>query len=158
MAESKADSVVAGFAGVPGVPEGWELVRIGSVKHGVDFVVGGQGTVELATPEMDETFYPIVRKAAPVCVWQKGVFKDGWIVQGSDGELSWHSHEPVSCYTSDGSRAWMMINGISANFSCTNDDGELVSGQMFLTPVVFRADLPFDKRIQKVGPAVERSE
>lgn len=144
-----------GFVGVPGVPEGWELVRIGRRQVG-DWFLDGEGVPFKASSDGGTSNHVIVRKAETVCVWPRGVFKDGWIVQNSDGELSWHSHKPLSCYAGNGSRLWIMTNGISGDLSCTNDDGEVVSGQMFLTPLVFREDLPFDRRIQKVGPAVEK--
>ncbi len=51
-----------GFRGIPGVPEGWELVRIGSPVYG-EFYLDNQGNIQRCEyDKLMSTNYPIIRK------------------------------------------------------------------------------------------------
>jgi hypothetical protein len=130
---------------VPGVPEGWELVGFRPAKMG-EFVVGHDGSaLELRG---DSTFVcAVIRRAAPVCVWPRGVFADGWLVQDGDGEVCWFTHEPTwDSNDEDWSYCGVVPKGggyARIHLIC------------IANPPVFRSDAPYEKRIQRVGPVYE---
>jgi hypothetical protein len=91
---------------------------------------------------------PVIRKAAAVCVWPRGVFKDGWLVQDADETMYLYLARRPSF--SDSDDQWVVLK-------CEPEEYVLIDNSPFVNPPVFRADLPFEKRIQKVGPAVEKA-
>lgn len=73
---------------IEGVPDGWELVRIGRPRTN-EWSIGGDGTPwQYLKETQSEEFWPIIRKAAPPCVWQHGVFNDGWRVAEAMREVA----------------------------------------------------------------------
>lgn len=125
---------------IKGVPEGYELVGFVNVEYKDNYIdeAGGVETWENADPS-DEILAKIV-KIKPVCTWQHGMFKDGWIAQDEDESIYWY---PVEPHLDPKSTNWR-VNG---HYCCLMDVA-------FILPV-FREDLPWDKRIQKVGPEIE---
>ena len=123
---------------IEGIPEGYELVRIGSPNPGetVVFADGSPGGV--ATKLAGKT-YVIIRKIDPVCVWQHGVFKDGWITEDDVSGIIWHQSKPEVSVVRD---CWLW-------------DGLRVLTTCLATPPKFRDDLRWTERIQQVGPSVE---
>lgn len=122
---------------VKGVPAGWELVGFYAPKKG-EFVIDTDGTpYEVAHADVGEVL-PVIRKVAPVCTWPHGVFADGWIAEDESGDQYWYNSRPDS----DGDDEWG--NGDDCHYI-----GE------FLIQIPFRADLPWDERIQQVGPTIE---
>lgn len=125
---------------IEGVPEGWELVRIGKPVTG-EWSIGGDGNPWQYVKEAPSTeFWPIIRKAAPVCIWPHGVFKDGWIAEDLNGDQYWYTTKPES----DGEDEW-----------ANEGDCRFVTDCML--PVQFRSDLTWTQRIQRVGPLAEKS-
>ena len=126
---------------IEGVPDGWELVRIGTPIVG-EYVITHDGDPDLISAGrwLGKNF-PIIRRIEPVCTWQYGVFADGWIAQDKNGSMWWYTDKPE-----------LEIDGWD------NAIGEVhnLSGRSFmLKPPVFRPDLYWDNRIQQVGPAYE---
>ena len=66
---------------LPGVPEGWELVRFGLPKEGEPFV-NNSGVVEFAVRDFEKYQRLIVRKIWTPPEW----LKPGWIFIGAAGE------------------------------------------------------------------------
>ena len=127
---------------IEGIPEGWELVRIGKPATG-EWSIGGDGTPWQYVKDTPSTeFWPIIRKAAHVCTWPHGVFADGWITQDGDDDskIEWHKKEPFLPHGAE----WWSSEGM----------GGEVCGLM--NPPVFRENLPWTKRVQQVGPSVEK--
>ena len=130
---------------IEGVPDGWELVRIGRPRTN-EWSIGGDGTPwQYLKETQSEEFWPIIRKAAPPCVWQHGVFNDGWVAQ--DGEAGnhrtwWYKNKPRQ----DGGR-WEPVN----DTECCELDRAPFAKRL----VLFRDDISWTDRIAQVGPSVE---
>lgn len=129
---------------VEGVPDGWELVAIRAPKRG-DWIVNVHGAPVLIESDWCTSNIPIIRKVAPVCTWPHGVFADGWIAEDKGGEICWYSVNPEPGEDWD---EWMYDDG-SIECLMARDC------QNLLNAPVFRADLPWDQRIQQVGPTIE---
>ena len=129
---------------IEGVPEGWELVRIGQPAVG-EWSIGGDGKpwqYKHATQARSDEFWPIIRKVEPACSWPLGVFADGWLSQSSFASaIYWSAEKPEW----DPRSAWWMTAG---------EDPVAVKGYLANHPV-FREGLPWTERIQQVGPTVE---
>jgi hypothetical protein len=81
-----------GFRGVPGVPDGWELVRIGTPSKGEFYLDNLCGIAECKIPEYMSRNYVIVRKIEKPKRWRPfanaAEFKphrDRWVRQVLDG-------------------------------------------------------------------------
>ena len=82
---------------VEGVPEGYELVRIGSAKAG-DTVITDDGRVyTLLSDVISELNIPVVRKVEPVLDLSKSriQFTKGWVAQDKDGNNNWYPRKPA---------------------------------------------------------------
>jgi len=125
---------------IEGVPEGWELVRIGFMKKD-DWAIGGDGTpFQYIKEKTGNEFWPIIRKVKPVCVWPHGVFRDGWIAEQHEGGPHWFSKKP---WWNSEENYWDYVS------TTVRTCDHLANGP------VFRSDLRRDERIQKVGPTIE---
>lgn len=124
---------------VPGVPEGYRLVRIGKPSKGELFITTG-GEVVTAEWDFKDAVKPIVKKIEPVCTWPKGVFANGWIAMDKSGSLWWYRSKPVAS-----GYVWNSSDGNAAAWV----------GVHFLNPPVFKAGLPWTECVQQVGPEVE---
>ena len=135
---------------IEGVPEGWELVRIGRPDVG-EWNVGHDGEPWFNSEKPIDgvhEYWAIIRKVEPACSWPLGVFADGWIAEDIDEEgyhyMWWHSHKPE-------------VNKSLYSWEPTERSHECFSidGGFLLAIVKFRADLPWTERIQQVGPTFE---
>jgi len=127
---------------IEGVPEGWELVRIGNPDVG-ECIIGNEGEPRIITANHWQSVnHVIIRKVEPDCSWPIGVFADGWLSQSSFASaIYWSAEKPEW----DPRSAWWMTAG---------EDPVAVKGYLANHPV-FREGLPWDERIQQVGPTVE---
>ena len=125
---------------IEGVPEGWELVRIGVPNIG-EYVLGRTGVIILMNNESTaRTVLPILKKAEPLCTWPLGVFADGWVAEGHEGAVYWYRTKP----------SWNSEkNYWDYTTTTVRSCDHLANGP------VFRSDLRRDERIQKVGPTIE---
>ena len=126
---------------IEGIPEGYELVRIGSPNVG-ETVVFGDGSPGGVSTKCTTRNYVIIRKIEPACVWQHGMFNDGWITEDKTSGIMWHQRKPE----------------VSVVRDCWAWDGLRVLTNCLATPPKFRDDLPWTERIQQVGPSVEGKE
>ncbi len=126
---------------VPGVPEGYRLVRIGKPLKDEMFVSTG-GKVIRADWDYDSAVKPIVEKIEPICTWPKGVFANGWIAKDKNGDIWWYSNEPIA-----DTRGW----------SCRIRGSANTVRDQFLNPPVFKDGLPWTECVQQVGPEVENA-
>jgi len=124
---------------VPGVPEGYRLVRIGKPLKD-EFLITTEGLVVKATWDFHDAVKPIVEKIEPICTWPKGVFASGWIAKDKNGDIWWYSNEPVA-----DTQGW----------SCRIRGSANAVRDQFLNPPVFKAGLPWTECVQQVGPEVE---
>ena len=123
---------------IEGVPDGWELVRIGAIDID-EWTVDAAGNPQqyLGARHLGG-YWPIIRRIEPHCTWQHGQFKDGWVTE-DDGELQWFSSKPYHNGT-----VWDCSVGASFFELC-----------MLVNVPVFRSSLPWNERIQQVGPTIE---
>lgn len=120
---------------IEGVPDGWELVKLAPPEVGQWFV-NMKGEPELSQYDIT-SFWPIIRRIEPHCTWQHGQFKDGWVAEDSCG-LIWYRDKPEFI------DQWRVHGGPMS-----------VIGRCLVNPPVFRSDLPWNERIQQVGPTIE---
>jgi hypothetical protein len=140
---------------IEGVPDGWELVRIGTPERGEHYLDGVGGIVESEIEDHPKVSWPIIREVGPVCTWQHGVFADGWIAEDQDGSQIWFAVKPLSEGGSSGCD-WNNWNNVEDTaWIFIRDMGQKKS--QFVNPPVFRADLPWTERIVEVGPSVEKT-
>lgn len=127
---------------IEGVPEGYELVGFVNLIMG-DKYIDEFGEIETwADGESSDRLFPKIRAIEPVCTWVHGMFKDGWIAEDESGGIYWFVKEPEP---SEAPRnEWHGSNG-----QCFD-----VNEEVFISPV-FREDLPWNERIQEVGPTIE---
>jgi hypothetical protein len=126
---------------IEGVPEGWELVGFKPPVKG-DFIIDIDGSPYQILHVDVTAKLPIIRKVEPACSWPLGVFADGWLSQSSFASaIYWSAEKPEW----DPRSAWWMTAG---------EDPVAVKGYLANHPV-FREGLPWDERIQQVGPTVE---
>jgi hypothetical protein len=128
---------------IEGVPDGWELVRIGKPSNG-EWAIGGDGTPWQYNGLQSTEFWPIVRKVDPIAAWKPGVFADGWLSQDADGEISFSAEKPTA---SVGEGYWIAIGGTKPIGSEVFQVESLVS---------FRQDISWTERVILVGPSVEK--
>jgi hypothetical protein len=128
---------------IEGVPDGWELVRIGQPTEG-EWAIGGDGTPWQYKGSRSAEVWPIVRKIDPIATWKRGVFADGWLSQDADGEISFSAEKPTA---SVGEGYWIAIGGTKP----IRKDAFLIE-----TLVSFREDIPWTERMIFVGPSVEK--
>lgn len=127
---------------IEGVPEGYELVGFVRLLPGDEYIdtMGMVDSWDDAEPSRH--VHPKVIKVQPVCTWVHGMFKDGWIAEDESGGIYWFGGEPA---TSEAPRnEWH-----STASQCFG-----IEEEVFIMPV-FREDLPWNERIQEVGPAIE---
>jgi len=127
-----------------GVPDGWELVRIGRPVAG-EWSIGGDGIPwEYTKAKQSEEVWPIVRKLDPIATWKRGVFADGWLFQDADGEISFSAGKPTA---SVGEGYWIAIGGTKP-----------IRSEVFQVEslVLFRQDMSWTERVISVGPSVEK--
>ena len=80
---------------IEGVPEGYELIRIGGAKAG-DTVITDDGRVyTLLSDVISERNIPVVRKIEPVLDLSSVQFRRGWIAQDKDGDTFWFRKKPA---------------------------------------------------------------
>lgn len=65
---------------VEGIPEGWELVRVGRAKEG-EWIVDATGEAQLNKQITGAGNFPIIRRIPPPLSIPPKVFADGWIFQ-----------------------------------------------------------------------------
>jgi hypothetical protein len=129
---------------VEGVPDGWELLRIGRPRTN-EWAIGGDGTPwQYLKAKQSEEFWPIVRKLDPIATWKRGVFTDGWLSQDADGEISFSAEKPTA---SVGEGYWIAIGGTKP----IRKDAFLIESL-----VSFRQDISWTERMILVGPSVEK--
>lgn len=75
---------------------------------------------------------------SPACSCPKGVFSDGWLAEDEDGEIYYFLNKPK-------------LDKDHGMWKVTEGGYEDVPSWLS-NPPVFRSDLPWNKRIQKVGP------
>ncbi len=127
---------------IEGVPEGWELVRLGTPLVGEVYLDDVGHAVANEIGDHVKVCWPIIRRVEPVCRWQHGVFADGWIAEDSNRSLWIYSTRP-----SPEEEGWV---------SRYNDGYCMrLNKKSFVNPPVFRSDLPWTSRIQQVGPTIE---
>lgn len=125
---------------LPGLPEGYLALRWDTPSIGDTFLnpLNSLPTLCKANGAVTCLILKKVAPPEPVCVWPKGVFKDGWLAQDSDGDVSWFPSKPQP-----GSRGWWA------------GSGDYCYTQCFVGEIKFRSDLDWKERIVKVGPEVE---
>ena len=123
---------------IEGIPKGYELVRIGTPNVG-ETVLWFDGRPADVNATFDSRNYVIIRKIEPVCVWQHGMFNDGWITEDHEYGVVWHQSKPE----------------FVVDRHCWWSDGIEVVTTCLATPPKFRDDLPWTERIKQVGPSVE---
>ena len=80
---------------IKGVPEGYELIRIGGVKHG-DSVITADGKVYTVLSDIcTEENLPVVRKIEPTLDLSSVQFRKGWIAQDKNGDTFWFPKKPA---------------------------------------------------------------
>ena len=127
-----------------GVPDGWELIRIGKPCNGV-WAIGGDGTPwQYNKEKQSNEFWPIVRKIDPIAAWKPGVFADCWLSQDADGEIGFSSEKPTA---SVGEGYWIAIGGTRP----IRRDAFLIESL-----ISFRQDISWTERVVLVGPSVEK--
>lgn len=130
---------------VPGVPAGWELVEFRRAVRG-EMSIGANGNPYLIESEQTIGVTAIIRPAAPVCEWPRGVFAEGWLVQ--DGDELMYLYLTRKPSFSHGSDEWVVQK-------CNPEEYAVIEKSLFAKPPAFRSDAPFEKRIQRVGPVFE---
>lgn len=65
---------------IEGIPDGWELVRIGAVEKD-EWALSGQGLPFMAICDGESTNYVIIRRIPPPLNIPPKVFADGWVFQ-----------------------------------------------------------------------------
>lgn len=135
---------------IEGVPEGWELVRIGFVEAGEHYISFSGGLSHNSGLGTLIDVHPIIRKVEPACSWPHGVFADGWIAEDSDGSQAWYDSKPV--HTTTKRDVWTNNKTTAYIFLF----GPQVVAEFLAVKPVFRADLPWTERIQQVGPTIEK--
>ena len=126
---------------IEGIPEGWELVRIGIVKRD-EWYIGQYGKPEQAPLNMLPANFPIVRKIKPVLDLSKIRLKKGWIAQDKAGGNYWFSHRPVVKY---GDNWWSH----SEHDKIDNMDDCYLSTKGL--DIQWREDVPWTERIMEIG-------
>ena len=80
---------------IEGVPEGYELVRLGGAKAG-DTVITSDGKLyTLLSDAICELNVPVVRKTEPALDLSSIHFRKGWIAQDKDGDSFWFPKKPA---------------------------------------------------------------
>ena len=83
----------------------------------------------------------------PLCTWPLGVFKDGWLAEDENGDVYWYELEPkLGIYNGE----WTAEDGACFINHYHPEDCYLP------LKITFRPNLPWGKRIVKVGPEAER--
>ena len=79
---------------IEGVPDGWELVRIGKPKKG-EWIVGDIGTPGEVFVESETYNFPIIRRIPPPLSIPPKVFRSGWIIENPNtGHSMWSATKP----------------------------------------------------------------
>jgi hypothetical protein len=131
---------------IHGVPEGWDVLKF-DVPQYSEFYVDNNGLVRQCCESphrFDNQKSLIVEKVQPFCQWQYGVFKNGWIAQDLDGHICWFASKPS--VTERG------------RWSSEDDPDDMVFWiRNLLNPPVFSSGVEWTKRIQQVGPDIEKT-
>jgi hypothetical protein len=138
---------------IQGIPEGYELVGLVKLCYGDTYIdeVGNVETWENA--ECSIEIRPKIVKERPICQWVRGMFKDGWIAQDDKdkfenlpGVIYFYS---IECKLSNDLKRGEWTND-------NDDEGTVIEvNPIGFTLPVFREDLPWTERLQKVGPTYE---
>ena len=80
---------------IEGVPEGYELIRIGGAKAG-DTVIMDDGRVYTLLSDVAVNLnIPVIRKLEPAVDLSSIKFRKGWIAQDKDGDTFWFPKKPA---------------------------------------------------------------
>lgn len=130
---------------IEGVPDGWDLIRIGHPQKG-DWAIGGDGKPwQYDRDKLSDEYWPIIRKKDPLCTWQRGIFADGWICENPNGRMRWTNIKPVFSGIS-----WRIVDG--------HQYRQVDDIQYLVNPPRFGMWVPHVDRIQEVGPSFELEE
>ena len=121
---------------IEGIPEGWELVRVGVAVSGDTVLMhDGMPTTLKDNPSGAVKNWPIIRRIPPPLSIPPKVFADGWIAGQCTGPVLWFSEKP--------------------EYILTDAEGWRINGGLFL-PVgrmpclLFDSSLPESQRICRV--------
>lgn len=80
---------------IEGIPDGWELVRVGEPQAN-EFIVGmdGRAVAWAYMTKYANKNYVIIRRVPPPLSIPPKVFVDGWIVGQSTGPVLWSRSKP----------------------------------------------------------------
>lgn len=123
---------------IEGVPDGWEPVAFCHLSDGDEYICPDDGTVvQWVIGRRSVARLLKVRRIEPHCTWQHGQFKDGWIAEDDLG-LVWYRDRPEFL------DRWIVRGGPYCAI-----------GRCLFNPPIFRSSLPYNERIQQVGPTYE---
>lgn len=94
---------------IEGIPEGWELVRIGAVKAG-EWRLDAIGKPVLNPIDTSSMNFPIIRRIPPPLSIPPKVFQDGWIAGQCAGPVLWFSAKPEYILTD--AEGWRINGGL----------------------------------------------
>ena len=116
---------------IEGIPEGWELVRIGNPIVNVDLVIGSGGLPELFNWTTDSHNWPIIRKIEKPKKFRPFAnaaefepFRDRWVKRSDKADT--HETMPAVCFrvSAYSDRHFWIGDGVGTSYEDAFEDGK----------------------------------